>query len=207
MMLFGLTAAATVFKALVDDVLHDMLNQFDRKLNIDDISFFSCTLEEDVEHVRLVLQRLLQNKFVKAEKCEFHVQSVSFLGFIIEQGQIRSDPAKVEWPIPENRMQLQRFRGFANFYRCFIRFFSKVATPLNQLTSTTRRFLWSTEVDLALDSGPYLLGFLVPFGILRHASVCGCLLCLCPWEGLSLTSSWPAEPSSHPHSALVTHHG
>ena len=90
---------------------------------------------------------------MKAEKCEFHVPSVSFLGFIIEKAQIRSDPVKVQavadWPVPENRKQLQRFLGFANFYRRFIRDFSKVAAPLTKLTSTACPFSWSTEAAQA----------------------------------------------------------
>lgn len=72
--------------------------------------------------MRLVLQRLLENRLlVKAEKCDCHVSSVSFLGFIIEKGQIKTDPAKVkavvDWPIPTKRKQLQKFLGFANVCR------------------------------------------------------------------------------------------
>lgn len=61
---------------------------------------------------------------MKAEKHEFHVHSVSFLGYIIESGQVRPDPEKimavVEWPKPTTVKQLQQFLGFANFYRRFI---------------------------------------------------------------------------------------
>ena len=57
---------------------------------IDDILIFSRSVEEHRVHVRKVLQRLLENRlYVKAEKCDFHVPSVSFLGYIIGQGQIR----------------------------------------------------------------------------------------------------------------------
>ena len=48
-------------------------------------------------HVWQVLQRLWENKvFVKQEKCEFHIPSVTFLGYILEGGQVRPDPAKVQ---------------------------------------------------------------------------------------------------------------
>lgn len=62
-------------------------------------------MSSHVEHVRQVLQRLLENRlFVKAEKCEFHAATVSFLGFIVVEGQVRMDPAKVravlDWPNP-----------------------------------------------------------------------------------------------------------
>ena len=77
--------------------------------------------------------------------------SVSFLGFIVEKGQIKTDPAKVkavaEWPTPTSRKQLQRFLGFANFYRRFIRNYSRVATPLTQLTSVKVPFVWSPAAE------------------------------------------------------------
>ncbi|KAK3554534.1 hypothetical protein QTP70_024444 [Hemibagrus guttatus] len=44
-----------------------------------------------------VLERLLQDQlFVNAEKCQFHSDTVSFLGFIVSAGSIQMDPAKVE---------------------------------------------------------------------------------------------------------------
>lgn len=62
---FGLTNAPTVFQVLVNDVLCHMLNQF-LFISIDDIFIFFETLEEHIQHVRLVLQRLLENQlFVK----------------------------------------------------------------------------------------------------------------------------------------------
>lgn len=141
---FGLTNAPAVFQALVNDVLRDMLNRF-VFVYLDDILIFSRTKEEHVGHVQAVLQRLLANSlYVKAEKCEFHVPSISFLGYRINQARIEMDPAKVEavlaWPVPETRKQLQRFLGFANFYRRFIRGYSAVAAPLTALTSTKTAF-------------------------------------------------------------------
>lgn len=63
------------------------------------------------------------------------------------------DPAKVcsveEWPIPMTRKQVQCFLGFAIFYRKFIRNFSVIAAPLNNLTSPKVTFLWTSQVDSA----------------------------------------------------------
>lgn len=150
---FGLTNAPAVFQALINDVLRDMINRF-VFVYLDDILIYSRNREEHVLHVRQVLERLLKNRlFVKAEKCEFHASTVSFLGYIISQGEVCMDPAKLsavkDWPQPENRKELQRFLGFANFYRRFIRDYSKVAAPLTALTSTTRRFLWTQEATRA----------------------------------------------------------
>lgn len=82
---FGLTNAPAVFQGLVNNVLRDMLNVF-VFVYLDDILIFSPDEQSHVGHVRRVLQRLLENQlFVKAEKCVFHVPSLSFLGFIVGQ--------------------------------------------------------------------------------------------------------------------------
>ena len=85
---FGLTNAPAVFQALVNDDLREVINRY-VFVYLDDILVFSETLEEHVAHVRLVLQRLLENRlFAKAEKCEFHRSTVQFLGFVVSRGKL-----------------------------------------------------------------------------------------------------------------------
>ncbi len=144
-----------MFQALVNDVLRDMINVF-VFVYLDDILIFSPSLQVHVQHVRRVLQRLLENRlFVKAEKCMFHSQSVTFLGSVVSAEGISMDPDKVraviEWPVPDSRIALQRFLGFANFYRRFIRNFSQVAAPLTALTSVRSHFTWSEVAQNAFD--------------------------------------------------------
>ena len=150
---FGLTNAPAVFQALVNDVLRDMLNLY-VFVYLDDILIFSPDESTHIQHVRSVLQCLLDHQlFVKAEKCDFHVTSVSFLGFVVSPDQIQMDPEKVsavaKWPTPTNRKMVQRFLGFANFYRKFIRNFSTVASPLHALTSPHSKFQWSPQAESA----------------------------------------------------------
>ncbi len=150
---FGLSNAPVVFQALVNDVLKDTVDQF-IYVYLDDILIFSHSLQEHVQHVRRVLQRLLENGlFVKAEKCFFHAQSVPFLGYVVSAEGVCMDSDKVQavvnWPTPDSRKALQRFLGVANFYRRFIRNFSQLAAPLTALTFTKTAFRWSSAADAA----------------------------------------------------------
>ncbi|KAI7799302.1 hypothetical protein IRJ41_024940 [Triplophysa rosa] len=150
---FGLSNAPAVFQRLVNDMLRDMVDRF-VFVYLEDILIFSQSERDHVQHVRRVLGRLLENRlFAKVEKCEFHARSVPFLGFILSSEGIRMDPAKVEavanWSTPVNRKAVQRFLGFANFYRRFIRGFSQVALPMSELTSNLRSFEWSERAQTA----------------------------------------------------------
>jgi len=107
------------------------------------------------------------------EKCEFHRQSVKYLGFIITTEGVAPDPAKVatvqEWgtstsPI-RNKTDVQRFLGFANFYRRFIRDYSRIVSPLTRLTGKDVPFEWSHECSAALDA---LKAAFTSAPILRH---------------------------------------
>ncbi|XP_039015947.1 uncharacterized protein LOC120146474 [Hibiscus syriacus] len=103
---FGLTNAPATFCTLMNQVFHDYLDKF-VVIYLDDIMIFSTSIEEHLEHLRLVLTRLQENRlFVKKEKCVFAQTQVQFLGHIIERGRIRMDKEKVkaiqEWPTPQN---------------------------------------------------------------------------------------------------------
>ncbi len=151
---FGLSISPAVFQSFINDVFRDMLNR-QVVVYIDDIPIYSDTLEDHVQHVRAVLQRLIQYQlFAKIEKCDFHQTSISFLGYIISPGGVAMDEGKVkavvEWPRPTTLKELQRFLGFANFYRRFIRGFSMVAEPLTALVRKGTSCLpWNEEATKA----------------------------------------------------------
>lgn len=64
--------------------------------------------------------------------------------------------AVVAWPMSKTRKELQCFLEFANFYRRFIRDYSKIASPLTRLMSSNVEFCWSPEADL-FTSAPLLV--------------------------------------------------
>uniref|UniRef100_A0A8C5R7U4 Gypsy retrotransposon integrase-like protein 1 n=1 Tax=Leptobrachium leishanense TaxID=445787 RepID=A0A8C5R7U4_9ANUR len=152
---YGLCNAPATFQHFVNDIFRDLLDQF-VVIYLDDILIFSSSLQEHRQHVTTVLQRLRENHlYAKLEKCTFETTKVEFLGFIISPGSIEMDPRKVEaitaWPVPSNPKEVQRFIGFANFYRRFIRDFSKITQPLTALTSPSVKFRWTEEAQRAFD--------------------------------------------------------
>ncbi|KAL0154660.1 hypothetical protein M9458_048923, partial [Cirrhinus mrigala] len=167
---FGLSNSPSVFQAFMNDVFRDMLDKW-VIVYIDDILIFSNSMSEHIQHVRSVLKRLIQYQlYAKLEKCEFHQTSTTFLGYIISQEGVAMDDRKVEavlrWPQPQTLKELQRFLGFANFYRRFIRGFSTVAAPLTAMTKRqTARLNWTPEALRAFDE---LRARFTSAPILRH---------------------------------------
>lgn len=72
------------------------------------------------------------------EKCKFFQTSVKYLGHIVSEKGVETDPEKVaalkSWPISTNLKTLRSFLGFAGYYRRFIKGYSAIAKPLNDLT-------------------------------------------------------------------------
>ncbi|KAI0995439.1 Transposon Tf2-9 polyprotein [Podosphaera aphanis] len=153
---FGLTNAPATFQHFINDCLRDFLDIFCTAY-LDDILVYSNTLEEHQIHVKKVLESLKQKGILlKPEKCQFHTQSTTYLGLIIESGGIKMDPRKVEtvknWAAPKSLKDVQAFLGFANFYRRFIRGFSALAFPLTKLTRKNIPFVWSAEAHASFQA-------------------------------------------------------
>ncbi|KAI2643996.1 Transposon Tf2-6 polyprotein [Labeo rohita] len=152
---YGLANAPAVFQSFINKVLKEFINKF---AYIDDILIYSKTENEHVAHVRAVLSRLLKTQlFVKAEKCEFHVHQTSFLGYQVSHQGVKMDSSKVQavtdWPQPTTIKELQRFLGFANFYRRFIRDYSTIASPLTSLLKNKpKKLCWTEEASHAFNT-------------------------------------------------------
>ncbi|KAK3574553.1 hypothetical protein QTP86_009553 [Hemibagrus guttatus] len=167
---FGLTNALAVFQALINEVFRDLLGK-GVIAYIDDILVYSTSMEEHVRQVWEVLTRLQQHHlYVKLEKCEFHRSTVTFLGYVISHQGVEMDVVKVravtEWPAPTTVRELQRFLGFPNFYRRFIRNYSSVAGPLTSLLrGKPKKLTWTDQAQVALQQ---LKGCFTTAPILRH---------------------------------------
>lgn len=121
---FGLTNAPATFQALMNKIFSKYLGKF-VLIYLDDVVVFSRTLEEHIEHLRLVLETLREQKlYAKLSKCTFAQPEIEYLGHIIGNGMIRADPRKVkvvlDWPQPKDVSALRSFLGLANYFRRFI---------------------------------------------------------------------------------------
>ena len=94
-MLFGLYNTPSTFQSYINETLVDYLDDF-CSAYLDDVLIFSKTLKEHRIYVRRVLERLIEAKlFIDIDKCEFEVQKVIYLGFIISIDGVRMDLAKI----------------------------------------------------------------------------------------------------------------
>ncbi|KAL0556754.1 hypothetical protein IC582_005270 [Cucumis melo] len=150
-MSFGLTNAPAVFMDLMNRVFREFLDTF-VIVFIDDILIYSKTEAEHEKHLRMVLQTLRDNKlYAKFSKCEFWLKQVSFLGHVVSKAGVSVDPAKIEavtgWTRPSTVSEVLSFLGLAGYYRRFVENFSRIATPLTQLTRKGAPFVWSKACE------------------------------------------------------------
>ena len=143
---FGFTNSPATYQRLMEECLKG-LNMKICVIYLDDLIIFSDTFESHLERLDIVLSRLKAcNLKLAAEKCFFFKQKVKFLGHVVSEKGIETDPEKIEkvknWPTPANADELRSFLAFAGYYRRFIKDFSKMARPLSDLlppTSTKKK--------------------------------------------------------------------
>ena len=140
---FGLANAPATFQAYVNRALSNLLD-ICCIVYLDDILIFSNSEEEHVHHVREVLERLRKFRlYIKASKCEWHTTRVGYLGFVITPNGIEMEQDRVttidDWPEPRSVREILMFVGFANFYRRFIKGYSRITLPLSELTRQEKK--------------------------------------------------------------------
>lgn len=149
LMPFGLSNAPAQFQHFINHTLGDLLDVI-CSAYIDDVIVYSKDKKEHRRHVEMVVKRLHEAGLqIDIDKCEFEVTKVKYLGLIVTPDGIEMDPENVvivlNWREPPGVKDLQKFLGFANFYRRFIRGYSKIAAPLHLLTKRESPWYWGEE--------------------------------------------------------------
>ena len=138
-MFFGLTNSPATFQSLMNTIFADLVAAGKVAVYLNDILVYSPTPEEHRAITHDILQRLLDHDlYLRSEKCEFVRLQIKYLKLIIQAREVTMDLVKVQaitnWPPPQNIRDLRGFLGFVNFYCRFIKNFSRIACPLNNLT-------------------------------------------------------------------------
>lgn len=96
---------------------------------------------------------------VNLEKCKFCKASLSFLGYVIDKDGLHSDPDKVsaicDFPRPQTTTEVKRFIGMASWYRKFIKNFSELINPLNELLKNRKKgqkIVWTSEANISFEN-------------------------------------------------------
>jgi hypothetical protein len=109
-MSFGLTNAPSTFVRLMNEVHHPFIVKF-VIVYFDNILIYSKSLDEHIEHLRVVFCALREARlFANLKKCTFSTYRVAFLGYVVTPQGIEVDEVKIEaiksWPIPTVLTQL-----------------------------------------------------------------------------------------------------
>ena len=155
---FGLTNAPTVFQRLMQQVMAPLKSTSRPdfvSVYLDDILIFSRSLEEHLQHLQIVIQRLVDLGLkLKPTKCRFAQTELEYLGHVVGCDGLKTNPRLVaavsDFPVPDSVQGVRRFLGLASYYRKFIPNFSRIAHPLHQLTCKAARFKWSPECSRAI---------------------------------------------------------
>lgn len=133
---FGLKNAPATFQRVMDDVLKGLQNKI-CLVYMDDIIIFSTSLQEHINNLKLVFERLSQAGLkIQLDKSEFLCKSVEFLGHVITPEGIRPNPKKIEairkFPIPKTAKEIKSFLGLIGYYRKFIKNFAQLTKPMTR---------------------------------------------------------------------------
>jgi hypothetical protein len=152
---FGLCNAPSTFTTLMNTVFHQEMDEF-VIVYIDDILVYSKTAEDHAKHLEIVLGKLREHKlYANGEKSEFGLMEIDFLGHIVDGSGIKPYTKKVEairkWKQPTTQKGVRSFLGLANYYRRFIRNFSKIAKPLSDLLKKNQAIVWTEACEHAFE--------------------------------------------------------
>ena len=152
---FGLTNAPSTFMRLMNHILREFIGKF-VVVYFDDILIYSTSLDLHIDHLKSVLTVLREEQlYANLEKCIFCTNHVVFLGFVVSSKGVQVDEEKVraiqEWPTPKSVTEVRSFHGLASFYRRFVKDFSTLEAPLNEVLKKNVGFKWGEKQEEAFN--------------------------------------------------------
>nr|GFA19506.1 putative reverse transcriptase domain-containing protein [Tanacetum cinerariifolium] len=121
---FGLTNAPALFMDLINRVCKPYLDKF-VIVFIDDILIYSRNEKEHTNHLRIILELLINEKlYAKLSKFK-------------------------NWETPTTPTEVRQFLGLPGYYRRLIEDFSKITKPLTKLTQKHKKYSWKEDLESA----------------------------------------------------------
>ncbi|CAH8448460.1 unnamed protein product [Schistosoma curassoni] len=150
---FGVKTAPSIFQQIMDTMLQDVSGA---AAYLDDIIIMGVDrldLEKKLDHV---LTRIAEYGLrLRPEKCDFCMQKVRYLGFIIDKDGRRPDPENTQavktMPRPTDVPTLRSFLGLVSHYGAFIPNLHQLRAPLNNLLVKNVKWSWSATCQAAFD--------------------------------------------------------
>ncbi|GJV52611.1 reverse transcriptase domain-containing protein [Tanacetum coccineum] len=155
---FGLCNAPGTFQRCMMAIFHDMIEKT-MEVFMDDFSVFGDSFENCLSRVDKMLQRCEDtNLCLNWEKSHFMVKEGIVLGHKISKKGIEVDKAKIDviakLPHPTTVKGVRSFLGHADFYRWFIKDFSKISRPMTHLLEKN----WDLPFELMCDASDFAIG-------------------------------------------------
>ena len=124
---------------------------------IDDLIVHSRNFEEQPQHLEMVFDKLIESGLkMSSKKCNFFKREVTFLGHIVSEEGIKTDPGKVsavqDWPTPTKIKEVQAFLGLCGYYRKFVKRFTSIPKPMYKLSEKDSKFVWTQDCQEAFDT-------------------------------------------------------
>ena len=163
----GISNAPMVFSMIMQQILGDLDFVV---VYIDDVCIFSETMEQHLEHIEIMIDRLEKaNLILNPDKCEWFTEQAELLGYVVSKDGISPNPKKIKAIMvsdpPRNLRELRSFMGMCNYYRNLIPKFAERVAVLYELLRDGVKFEWTEERIMAFEN---LRKLLVTAPILRH---------------------------------------
>jgi hypothetical protein len=121
----------------MNDILRDFLHKF-VNVYLDDVCVYNLTLDEHLEHMRLIPQRFKEEGLkLRLKKCFFGLHEMEYIGYTVSASKFSVSTkifeAVANRPMPTTQTKVHSFMQFCNFYARFIHHFSDLTAQLTDL--------------------------------------------------------------------------
>ena len=145
-MFFGMCNSPAIFQMMMNIIFILLITKNLILVYMDNILIHTPTKKQLHKTTKEVLKILQEhNLYPKPKKCQFAKQQLSYLGYIISPNQVQIDPIKLkgisDWSAPSTVKETRKFLEFCNFYRKFIKDYTKITSPINQLVKKNMKFI------------------------------------------------------------------